>query len=370
MNLKLQVLRQEVKQIGKKSQRVKSRLLALISLTKFISKWNSLSDSDYDRIAVDFDISGRTLRRWKCSYERGGVKALTPSRQPGRKASPIRGFTAKKIRNWRTLYNWGAEVIQAHLEHDHGIKISQSRIQRFLNRNGLFRKRCKLRRIPKTTHTKVVQVQTPGAHTQIDVKHLPHVLPEQKKCYVYNFVDHASRWSFKKVYDSYGPHETRDFMQWVVKTAPFTITRAQSDNGVEFTNKYLSHLDDPKGHALDNFCNSNGIRHVLIPPGEKELQGLVERSHRQDDEELFHRIRPKDLGDFNEILTKHCEWRNHKRRRKALGWKTAMEYLAEYDLKIKNWLYEDQPSPFISVEKNQEEPNSEIVVNDTVKKVA
>ena len=317
MDLKLQVLRQEVKRIGKKNQRVKTRLLALISLTKFLSKWNKVSEADYDRIAIDFNVSGRTLRRWRIAFELGGVKELTPSRHPGRKAKPIRGLTAKKIREWRKLYNWGAEVIQAHLEHDHGIKISQDRIRRYLRKRGLSRKRCKLRDIPKKKHTKVVQVVAPGAHTQIDVKHLPHLLPEKKKCYVYNFVDHASRWSFKKAYDSYGPGETKDFMQWVVQTAPFVITRAQSDNGVEFTFKYISHLDDPKEHALDTFCNAKGIRHVLIPPGEKELQGLVERSHRQDDEELFHRIKPKSLDEFNAILTKHCEWRNNKRRRKA-----------------------------------------------------
>jgi hypothetical protein len=178
------------------------------------------------------------------------------------------------------------------------------------------------------------------------VKHLPHLLANNKKCYVYNFVDHASKWAFKQAYDSYGPSETKDFMKCVIAAAPFMITRLQSDNGVEFTYKYISCVDDPKTHALDELCTAENIRHVLIPPGEKELQGLVERSHRQDDEELYHRIRPRDLDQFNEILAMHCQWRNARRRRKALDWRTSDEWLAEHQKKIENWLYENGPSPF------------------------
>ena len=146
----------------------------------------------------------------------------------------------------------------------------------------------------------------------------------------------------------------------VIAAASFTIYRLQSDNGVEFTFKYLSHADNPKKHALDQLCESRGIRHVLIPPGEKELQGLVERSHRQDDEELFHRINPLNLEAFNKILSQHCEWRNGKRRRKALGWRTSNEYLADYKQQIENWLYKDGPSP-IQIQANQEATDESLV---------
>lgn len=343
MELKLQVLRQEVKRFRKISPRVVKRLLALIELTKFRQKHGKVSEADYERLSTRMEISGRTLYRWESAYKRGGADALIPGKAPGRKPQAIRGHTAKKIREWRKLYNWGAEVIQAHLLHDFAINVSRHKINRYLRKKGLlFRKKCK----PRKKHTKVVQVENPGQHTQTDVKHLPHLLGNGEKCYVYNFVDHASKWSFKKAYDSYGPYETKDFISRVIAAAPFAITRLQSDNGVEFTNKYLSHADGPKIHALDALCTNKQIRHVLIPPGEKELQGLVERSHRQDDEELYHRIKPRDLEDFNKILTEHCGWRNARRRRKALGWKTSDEFLAEHREKIEKWLYENGPSPF------------------------
>ncbi len=343
MNLKLDVLRQEVKQFRKNSPRILKRFLALIELTKFRQKHGRVRESDYEQIAGRFETSGRTLYRWEAAYRNGGQAALVPEKACGRKPSVIRGHTAKKIHEMRKHYNWGAEVIQAHLKFDHGIEVTRHKINRFLAKKGLlFRKKCK----PKKKHTKVVHVEHPGQHTQTDVKHLPHLLGNGKKCYNYNFVDHASKWSFKKAYDSYGPMETKDFVRELIKAAPFTIKRFQTDNGVEFTNKYLSLVDDPKTHILDELCTSHGIRHVLIPPGEKELQGLVERSHRQDDEEFFHRIKPYNLEEFNKMLFQHTEWRNAKRRRKALGWKSSNEFLAEHREKVEKWLYENAPSPF------------------------
>lgn len=343
MNLKLDVLRKEVKQFRKNSPRVLKRFLALIELTKFRQKYGRVRESEYEQIAGRFETSGRSLYRWEATYKSGGAEALIPGRACGRKPAAIRGHTAKKITEMRKLYNWGAEVIQAHLKFDHGVELSRHKINRFLRKKGLlFRKRCK----PKKKHTRVVHVLTPGTHTQTDVKHLPHLLGNSQKCYNYNFVDHASKWSFKRAYEAYGASETADFIRRVIAKAPFDITRLQSDNGIEFTFKYVSHEDHPKEHALDRLCREKEIRHVLIPPGEKELQGLVERSHRQDDEELFHRIAPCDLTELNRILESHCEWRNSKRRRKALGWKSSDEFLADHKNKIEKWIYENGESPF------------------------
>jgi len=336
MDLKLTLLRLEVKQFGRNQPRVLERLLALIELTKFRQRYGRAREADYELLALRMGLSARTLYRWEAAYKLRGVGGLKPNRACGRKPDSIRGYTAQKITQMRKLYNWGAEVIQAHLRHDHDVHLSRHAIHRFLLKKGLLtRKRCKARK----RHVRVVLVQHPGEHTQTDVKYLLHVLGNGQKCYNYNFVDHASKWSFKRAYESFGPSETRDFMQAVVKAAPFVITRSQTDNGMEFTNKYLSHRDEPKLHALDDFCASHGIRHVLIPPGEKELQGLVERSHRQDDEELFHRIKPYDLSELNKLLTQHCEWRNGRRRRKALGWKTSDQFVANYRARIQEMLW-------------------------------
>jgi len=305
------------------------RLLALIELSKRIESKGRFVSLDLEKVAAEFKKSPRTVLRWKAAWESGGVKILLPKVSSGRRIRRISGYTAKKILWYRRQYKWGAEVIAAHLKHDHGIVLTEGRINRYLHRKGLID--VKRRRTPRPKHTKVVRVLQPGQHTQSDVKHLPRFIRGRQNAYVYNFVDHASRWEFKRAYDSFGPSETKDFVHRVIDTAPFEITRWQTDNGIEVTFKFVSHVDNPREHVFDRLCEELGIRHVLIPPGEKELQGLVERSHRMDDNELYHRIRPKDVADFNRYLEAHCEWKNSKRRRKALEWKTPTQFLEEFE---------------------------------------
>ena len=235
----------------------------------------------------------------------------------------------------RKKYRWGSEVIQAHLLRDHGIRLNRYRIDRFLGESGLRAEypctTCKKVKLKRKRHTKRVVVRTPGAHTQMDVKYQLHLLKYRQKAYVYNFIDHASNWSFKRAYSAITAANTDDFMNRLLAECPFDLMRLQTDNGVEFTFKWASkHPDDPKEHPLFKICHRESIRHVLIPPGEKELQGLVERSHRQDDQELYSRLLPENLEEFNALLGEYYRWRNRHRRFKKLGWKTPQEWLEIY----------------------------------------
>ncbi|USN46610.1 MAG: DDE-type integrase/transposase/recombinase [Pseudobdellovibrionaceae bacterium] len=332
MRLNLDKLRREAKKFRKKDKNLTLRLLALIELAKREHSGN-LSDLDYELVGLEIGKSGRTVYRWRKSYLEGGHKKLAPRKAPGRQAEDITGWTAHHIRRWRKLCGWGAEVIQAHLKRYLGVELSLYRIHRFLKNAGLVG--SKRRAKPASSHTTVVKVELPGVHTQIDVNWQTTLLENGKKCYVYNFVDHASRWEFKRAYEGYGHWETERFMIELLRAVPFWITSTQTDNGVEFTNKFVSRIDDPLPHILDELCDEHGIRHRLIPPGEKELNGLVERSHRMDDEELFHRAKPQNIEQLNEYLEQYCQWKNSWRLRKALGWKSANEYLLQYPQVLK-----------------------------------
>jgi transposase len=318
MDLKITRLRREFRKLQRVEPTTAKRLLVLIE----VAKGRPLS-----RIVLDARVSERTVRRWRRRYEQGGIAALRRGHGGGRKARTIRGLTAQRIREYRLRYGWGAETIAAHLAGEFATVIGRSRIERFLKRAGLPRKR---RRPDKSRHTRVVVVHEPGAHTQVDVKYVERAVLGGERAYTYTFVDHASRWRYRRAYDSFGPSETRDFMERVLAVVPFTITRLQTDNGVEFTYRYLTNADEPREHTLDRFCREHGIRHVLIPPGVKELQGLVERSHRIDDDELYHRIRPRDLAALNREIDRHNEWSNRARRRRPLGWLTAEEWLSRH----------------------------------------
>ncbi len=281
------------------------------------------------------EISEITILRWKKDYQEKGADGLGKLRATGRPPVAIRRRIRRVIEAYRTMYRWGSEVIQAHLRLDHNYIVSRFRVEKFLDDSGLREKYpCttikRQRAEKKKKHTKVVVVNDAGAHTQMDVKYQTHLLGNKTKCYVYNLIDHASNWSFKHPYAAINARNTKDFMEKIIEVCPFEIHRLQTDNGVEFTNKYLSVSDDPKEHLLEEFCDQYNIKHKLIPPAEKELQGLVERSHRQDDQELFSRITPFHLDEFVKQLQEFTKLRNDKRRFKKLNWKTPNQWLENY----------------------------------------
>jgi hypothetical protein len=335
MNLKIEHLCADFKKYRKKSKGLDLRLRALIELAKRRSNFaTSYSNLDFELVGETFDKSGRTIQRWMDLYLAKGVRGLTPKTHSNRKREVIKGWIAAKITDYRTLYNWGAETIQAHLALDHLIILSKYKINAFLKEKKLIKLRRKKKL--KNRHTTIVVVETPGAHTQTDVKHLPKILKNNLKAYVYNFVDHASRWEYKEAFDSYCPFNTKKFFNNVLAAAPFEVVCSQTDNGVEFTNKFISRIGDPTKNCYEEFLEEKKIYHRLIPPGEKELNGLVERSHRADDEELYHRIQPLNLKELNKFLKEHCRWRNEERRKKPLEWKTTSQWLWDYQLQRKD----------------------------------
>jgi transposase len=305
-----------------RNERVRGRLFALRKLCLGATQKS---------VGLELGISERTVLRWKLKYEKHGPSALENGKRCGRPRKKwLRGKQAQKVLAMRRKYQWGPEVIVAHMWKLEGIVVSQSQVQKLLKRKGLVRK---VKRRKKNKHTKRVKIHEPGKHTQMDVRYLDDMDAGPKR-YVYNFVDHASKWTFKHVYDSYGPSETKDFILQLLFCCPFTILRLQTDNGIEFTNRFLG----TKEHVLDTICKERGIRHVCIPPGEKELQGLVEGHHRIDKDEFFDRIGKQNLAVTNKLLQEHLWFRNNCRGFKTNNWQSANEYLAWDAMKIFIWV--------------------------------
>ncbi len=325
MELRVEQIKKDLKRFRENKQ-VFKRLRVL---------YESIQYKKLKTVLVNYQISERTFYRWKKRYLTSGALGLMDQSGRGRKCNWIRGKQAKRIVVYRKKYLWGAEVIHEHLKRDHGIRISEGRIYRFLKDQKLIKKQ---RRKQKSKHTKKVVIFRPGLHTQVDVKHVTHI-KKKKRIYMYNFVDHASRWSYKRAYDSFGPKETADFLQRVLYHTPFTIETIQSDNGIEFTNKYISDPIHPKEHAMDRICAVNDISHRLIEPGVKEHNGLVEKHHHLDFKECYRHLRTLNLKQINAILENHCLWRNANRRYKSLGWISPNEYLRNWRKEVNNLPY-------------------------------
>lgn len=340
MELNLSNLRSDYKLIYKIHPDVAVRIATLIEFVKIEMSLKLPHEKPAKRIKIlalcqGLNISERTLFRWRAAYLRNGFVGLTYRKARGKQAKELSDLEKFLINEMRKKYLWGAEVIQAHLLKDHSIKISKYRIERYLTRSGLRDQYpCttkKVKRKSKREHTKKVKIYHPGEHTQMDTKHQPKILKNGKKCYVFNFIDHASNWSYKRAYLSLSPKSTIDFIKRLLKICPFKILRIQTDNGTEYTYKYYKrYADIVKEHPLEKLLEKHGIVQKLILPGKKELQGLVERAHRQDDQELFSRIEPDELEEFNSYLEEYYIERNKGRRFKKLDWETPNDWLKNY----------------------------------------
>ena len=64
-------------------------------------------------------------------------------------------------------------------------------------------------------------------------------------------------------FEEHTPENTVKFLKMLLKEFPFKIQKIQTDNGTEFTYKYIS---DNEISPLDNVLQAMKIPHILIPP--------------------------------------------------------------------------------------------------------
>ncbi len=121
------------------------------------------------------------------------------------------------------------------------------------------------------------------------------------------------------------------------EAAPFVIEQIQTDNEVCFTDRFVRGPVSRNVHVFPALLKSKDIRHKLIPPGIKELNGKVERSHKTDDQEFYWRL-PTWIS-FEECQRQLHRWTfeyNHFRPHSSLTMKTPVQRLADFDLTPKD----------------------------------
>ncbi len=115
------------------------------------------------------------------------------------------------------------------------------------------------------------------------------------------------------------------FLSMLQVVFPFKIQTIQTDNGTEFTYKYISE-DTPC--PFDTALEKAGIDHKLIPPRTPWHNGKIERSHRNDQRYFYDWEMFGSVEDLNKKLHEHLRWSNNKTMR-TLGRKSANQLLQE-----------------------------------------
>ena len=171
---------------------------------------------------------------------------------------------------------------------------------------------------------------SPGK-VQIDVKKVPYCClkgaakRDGKHLYQWTAIDECTRVRFIYGFEEHTPENSVKFFKMLQKMFPFQIQTIQTDNGTEFTYKYISETEKcPFDIALEKA----GISHKLISPRTPWHNGKVERSHRNDQRYFYDWEKFADVKELNEKMRVHLGWSNRKPMR-TLGGKSPVELLRE-----------------------------------------
>ena len=143
--------------------------------------------------------------------------------------------------------------------------------------------------------------------------------------YQWTAIDECTRFRFVYEFEEQTPENSVKFLKMLIKVFPFKIQTVQTDNGTEFTYKYIS---EEKECPFDTALAELGINHKLIPPRTPWHNGKVERSHRNDQRYFYDWEKFSDIKELNKKLAEHLNWSNNKPMR-TLGGRSPLRLLQE-----------------------------------------
>ena len=258
---------------------------------------------------------GKLLKRFK-NLECLKSKSKKPKRSPNQTSKRIE----RKILVLRKLEpSHGAERISFDLKKIFKIICAPMTVYNVLVRLKLI-SASNSKKLTKRHHRRY---RRPFAgYMQMDIKYVPYKINGQQ-FYEFNIVDHCTTWRFIRIFRNITHANIKLFLKGIEENCPFVIEEIQTDNGQEFTDKYRNGRIEPSGqHPLDLWCKEKNIVHRLIPIGQKELNGKVENTHKQDDREFYAGKQAINFENLERDMRGYNGRWNEVRATKALGWKT------------------------------------------------
>ena len=261
----------------------------------------------------------------------------TPKKQPKKIATDLEVLLLKE----RKTTGYGRRRLSRHLLMKYGITVSENTVKRVLKR-GKVRKNVARRgnRSPKPLYDYAALL--PFEEGQVDTKYIedygalgPMVFRLRQyglPLYQWTYIDAKTKMRFLAYSHSLGREYGWTFMSlvilWLRSCGITTSIGLQADNGSEFCEgiprleKELSTLFQPWNASFKS-----------IPVGKKWKQGIVERSHRTDDEE-FYRPHLEKISSVSCFLRKGQQWQdtyNSLRQSwgKEMNGKTPLQKLQE-----------------------------------------
>jgi transposase InsO family protein len=282
--------------------------------------------TDFSEAARRYGMCRQTISKWDKRYD-GTLESLKHLSTAPRTNS--RGVTDDEVDlvmwAWKKWGKHGGDWVYANLFRKKGFKRCRTTMYSILKANGITFKKQKRRRQNKPYFGALV----PGQKLQMDVKYVPtECLPKgHEKLYQYTIIDEATRMRYIEIFQERSQWNTVIFVKNAIKFFGFELKEIQTDNGTEFTNKFLN---TEKLAAFEKFARLKKIVHKLIRPATPRHNGRVERSHRTDQKHFYDFAKFKSFEDCKKKAEKWLKEYNNTPIRKY-HWLTPRELLQLYN---------------------------------------
>ena len=269
----------------------------------------------------------RWCRRYDGSWQSLKEKSHRPNSHPHQHTAREEEMIREAVRQSYFRYGWEGAYMAAK---EDGYSRSYSGFIYAAKRLGLCGGKQEKPNIRKSER-RYPEILVPGEKVQVDVKEVPYnclkgaARRDGKHLYQWTAIDECTRIRFVYGFEEHTPENSVKFFKMLQKIFPFKIQTIQTDNGTEFTYKYIS---DTELCPFDIALKNAGVQHKLIPPRTPWHNGKVERSHRNDQRYFYNWEKFASVEDLNRKLKDHLRWSNRKPMR-TLGGKSPLDLLRE-----------------------------------------
>jgi len=287
------------------------------------------------QLAEQYNTTPATINKWK-----------------GRDDSQDRSHRPHKL---QTTLNQGQEAVVVELRKtlllplDDLLAVTREFICADVSRSGLDRllRRHRVSNLNEMKRQRLAEEQGAGEKTKkksfkdyepgfihIDIKYLPQMKDEESRKYLLVAIDRATRWVYLEVVKDKRAKTAAAFLNRLVEKAPFKINRILTDNGKEFTDRFINNGErEPTGdHPFDRQCSAHHIEHRLIKPCHPQTNGMVERFNGRISD-ILKTTRFDSAEDLRQTMERYMRIYNHHIPQKALGHIVPIQALKDWQAK-------------------------------------
>ena len=272
-----------------------------------------------------YHTSRQQVQRWRKKYDGTTASLSNKSTRPHSHPNQHTREEIELIKRMHRRYSFEglAQVYRSLI--DAGYTRTYQSMQKQLRNLRL--KQPEKKKYPKSKY-KAIKGEYPGEYVEVDVKYVPleciGFSSSHARYYQITAIDLYSRKRIIKLVNELSTYETSKFLYSLEKSMGFKIKTIQTDNGREFCN------DTDKDQSLFQIVLERlGIRHKRTRPYSPWQNGVVERSHRVDNEIFYARRQFSSEEEMYKSFKRYAA-RTNNICRGILKFKSPNEVLREY----------------------------------------